>query len=253
MLKLVANEAKDVLRRLIDTKTMATTIKLKFRPSLVDGGDGSLFFLITYQRTSCQCATHYRIKPNEWDAHHSAIIVPPKSSARYAALAKMRKCLLWEQSALTRLANAMIEDDESVTAYEIIERWREMAEQLQFFDFMQAIIDHLHDSGRHGTEMKYRSAMRSFERFIGNRDLMLWEVTAELIEKYQHWLTDNGACLNTVSFYLRILRAVYKRAVRQKLIADASPFAIAYTGIAATRKRAISLACIQRIKDADVS
>ena len=232
---------------------MATTIKLKFWPSLADGGEGCLFFLITNQRTSCRCATPYRILPNEWNERLEAVVVPQKSSPRYAALTRTRKRLRWEQSALTRLANARIEEEEGITAYEIRDRWCEMAEQLPLFDFMQSAIDRLRCSGRNGTEEKYLSAMRSFERFLGSRDLMLWEVTAELIDEYQHWLTESDVCLNTVSFYMRILRAVYNRAVRQKLIADASPFASAYTGIAATRKRAIPLDCIQRIKDADLS
>ena len=240
------------LGKWLTLKAIAMTIKLKFRPSLADGGEGRLYFHIFYQRTSFRFATAYCIHPSEWDAHRSTVKMPNRSSARYTALVKLRKRVRWEQSALTRLANELIEEDDGVTASEIAVQWREELAQQPFFSFMQATIDRLHAIGRDGTERKYRSAMQSFERFMGTRDLMMWEIKDELIEDYQQWLANRGACLNTISFYMRILRAVYNRAVRNGIVDDSKPFAHVYTGIAATRKRAISLDGIQRIKDADV-
>ncbi|MCF0207027.1 MAG: site-specific integrase, partial [Bacteroidales bacterium] len=103
-----------------------------------------------------------------------------------------------------------------------------------------------------GTAQKYLASMRSFGRFAGSRDLMLFEVTAELIEEYQQWLVAKGVCMNTVSFYMRTLRAVFNRAVKRKLTPQTGPFSGVYTGVAMTRKRAVGLDSIQRIKDADL-
>ena len=42
------------------------SIKLKFRPSTIDGKEGSLYYQVIYKRVIRQIATHYKIMPNEW-------------------------------------------------------------------------------------------------------------------------------------------------------------------------------------------
>lgn len=45
---------------------------------------------------------------------------------------------------------------------------------------------------------------------------------------------------DSVSFYMRVLRAVYNKTVRQKLIEQLHSFTEVYTGIDRARKRAVS-------------
>ena len=69
---------------------------------------------------------------------------------------------------------------------------------------------------------------------------------------YEAWLEGNGICPNTVSFYMRILRAVYNRAVEEELTEQKHPFKHVYTGIGKTVKRAIPLKSIKHIKELDL-
>lgn len=59
--------------------------------------------------------------------------------------------------------------------------------------------------------------------------------------------------LNTVSFYNRILRAVYNRAVEKGMTTQRYPFKHVYTGIDKTIKRAVSIKVIRQIKELDLS
>lgn len=59
--------------------------------------------------------------------------------------------------------------------------------------------------------------------------------------------------MNTVSFYNRILRAVYNRAVEKELTVQRSPFKHVYTGVSKTIKRALPLNDIKRIKEQNLS
>ena len=52
---------------------------------------------------------------------------------------------------------------------------------------------------------------------------------------------------NSVSFYMRVLRAVYNKTVRQKLIEQLHSFTEVYTGIDRTRKRAVSESIIANL------
>ena len=65
------------------------------------------------------------------------------------------------------------------------------------------------------------------------------------------YLLNNGICLNSVSFYMRNLRAIYNRAVEQGLTVQNLPFKYVYTGISKTKKRAISLELFRKIKNFD--
>lgn len=231
---------------------MGISIKLKFRPSQLEGREGALFFQLIHNRMSYQHTTNHKILPSEWDARRSVIIIPPASNPRRDVVMKIRRRVRWELVGLTKLANRILEDNESTTVDEVLEQWRDVMAQQPFFTFMQSVIGKQTSSKKEGTARKYRSAMNSFEHFIESQDLMLFEITSELIEEYQQWLIDNEACMNTVSFYMRILRAVFNRAVKQRLVAQTNPFADVYTGVAETRKRAIDLDRIQRIKDVEL-
>lgn len=58
---------------------------------------------------------------------------------------------------------------------------------------------------------------------------------------------------NSSSFYMRILRAAYNKAVQEQLVEQAFPFHEVYTGIAKTSKRAVSEKTILKLQRLDLS
>ncbi len=71
-----------------------------------------------------------------------------------------------------------------------------------------------------------------------------------MMKAYQKYLMDEaGVCRNTSSFYMRILRAVYNKAVEKGYTTQPHPFAKVYTGIAKTKKRAIPTESIRQMKE----
>ena len=55
--------------------------------------------------------------------------------------------------------------------------------------------------------------------------------------------------LNTISFYMRILRTTYNRAVDKGVIPERNIFKHVYTSIEKTAKRVISIASMTKIKE----
>ena len=56
------------------------TLKLKFRPSSINGKDGTLFFQIIHQRQVRQIYTGLHISDSEWDAEDVMTTDPSKTS-----------------------------------------------------------------------------------------------------------------------------------------------------------------------------
>ena len=75
-------------------------------------------------------------------------------------------------------------------------------------------------------------------------------VTAQRMEDYQAWLRHQGICLNTISCYMRSLRAVYNKGKRQCDSRRGDPFAKVFTGNAVTQKRALDKATVDRLRTA---
>lgn len=96
------------------------------------------------------------------------------------------------------------------------------------------------------TRNNYRTAIASVIMFAGN-GVTLADLTADMTEAYQAWLRSRGICLNTVSCYMRSLRAIYNRAVEAGIVADARPFRHVFTGKTPTDKRSADIADIRRL------
>ncbi|MBR5899353.1 MAG: site-specific integrase [Muribaculaceae bacterium] len=121
------------------------------------------------------------------------------------------------------------------------------------FPFMQSIIEQKKLMGHIRTAETYEATLRSFSAFLNGKDIALTEITPDIMQLYEAHLYNRGLLRNTTSFYMRILRAVYNRAVEKDLTTNRNPFKHVYTGVDKTVKRAIPLKAIRQIKNLDLS
>lgn len=115
------------------------------------------------------------------------------------------------------------------------------------------VIKNLERVGRIGGCKTYKATLVSFRNFSGGTEHLPNEITPELIAQYHKWLDNHGLMENSIAFYMRHLRAVYRMMVADGLVRDVKPFAGIFTGVAKTRKRAISECELQLIKTVDLS
>ena len=84
--------------------------------------------------------------------------------------------------------------------------------------FTLSVIQELEDEGRFGTAHVYRSMLRAFQRYWEsehpkNEIRMRKAFDIATIHKFERHLLERMLKLNTMSTYLRMLRAVYNRAL----------------------------------------
>ena len=218
-----------------------TTVKVKLRPSSVEGRPGVIFYQVTHNRKSRHITTKLRINPSLWDADEGklALGVPDRSIIQSRI-----------DSDLLLLRRIISELDNRGTDYkveDIINRYKSPQSHILMLDYMQTQIERLKAANRMGTAKNYEKTMHSLKVFLGNVRLPLSALTEQVISDYNAFLVQRGLVRNSVSFYMRVLRAVYNKAVRQKLIEQQHPFTDVYTGIDRTRKRAVSESIIAQL------
>lgn len=228
------------------------TVKLKFRPSTVADRPGTIVYFITHRRIIRQITTEYKVFPDEWDEKMSKLVITPDNGRAEFVRAIAQRI----HRDIERL-NGIIEKFDHIrheySSEDIITEFKNIANENTLFRFMEDIIGRLRQLKHIGTAKNYHAALGSFKRFRDNEDITLDAIDQITMEDYQAYLKSIGLSSNSISFYMRILRAVYNRAVEKELTKNRKPFRTVFTGTEKTLKRAISIKDIKRIKNLDLS
>ena len=229
-----------------------TSIKVKFRPSSIAGREGTIYYQIIHERKIRQLLSDYRILACEWDERRSMVSIG-RNSDRQSLILSIAEHIRRDRERLTNIIRKLETEGAPYTTDDIIDRYKYYTDNYSLFHFMGRTIVKLQQNGQIRTSETYKAALNSFKKFRENKDIMLDCITAEIMKAYEMWLRRRGVTPNTLSFYARILRALYNRAVEQGIIEDRYPFKHVYTGIDKTVKRALPLSALRKIKDLNLS
>lgn len=228
------------------------SIKLKFRPSTNEGKEGSLYYQVIYNRVVRQVAMPYKIFPHEWNPEIEDVIVkPPAIRSNY--LESIKQTVRNDINRFNRIGQELAHTNFSYTVDTIVDEYRKQSNGSTLFSYMEQMIARYWRQGQLRTSETYSTTLNSFKRFRADIDVYLEDIDSELMEAYENHLKQNDLSPNTISFYMKHLRAVYKRAVDDELVRDKNPFKRVSTSIERTAKRAISLKALKRLKAMDLS
>ena len=237
------------------------TIRVKFRPSTIPDKEGTIFYQVIHKRKCRQIHPDYHVFSHEWDENRSNLVIDNESNRRSFLISVKGQI----QSDIDRLSKIIHDLDQRIIEYsvdDIIVKFDQRGKECSLSNFMKKIISRLKENGKFRTSETYTSALKSFMSFlqdmkhqgrIQSDDIMLDSLNVEIMEAYESWQKNRGNTRNTVSFYTRILRAAYNRAVRDGLVLhDNKPFRTVYTGIDKTVRRALPIKLIKAIRDLDL-
>ena len=210
------------------------SIKVKFRPSTIEGKAGAIYYRISHNRVVRHLTSDIRLFPEHWDSLRQRV------AACDGIAAGLRERI---ESDLARL-NRIVRDFElrqvEFSAADILSHFRASGRQVSVTLFMNEQVAFLCDCNRLGTATNYRRATDTLCMFLNGRELRFSEITPRFVEQYSDYLLRRGLVRNSLSFHMRILRAVYNKAVRHGYAEQTFPFRDVYTGIDRTRKKAVS-------------
>jgi integrase len=218
------------------------TIRLKFRSSSIEGKAGVLYYQIIHNRVVRQVSTDYSIPANQWDDKFQRVL--------HQGIRRKTQC---DIDCFNRIIRQLNETMPCFTADDIVGTFKTNRLKNTLFNFMPTMVVDHRRMGSIKTAEGYQCALNSFSRFRKNEDITLDDITSTMMEEYQAWLKHNNIAPNTISFYMRKLRATYNRAVEEELIADKKPFKRVFTGTAKTKKRALPLTDLAKLNGVDLS
>lgn len=228
------------------------SITVKFRPSSVADREGTLFYQIIHARKQRQLFTVYHIFQSEWNENR-ACVTQPLTSERRSHIISIRDRIRWDLERLSKIIRRLESTGVDYTVDDVADEFDRYVSEYSLFNYMESLIMRLRQNGKIRTSETYKAALNSFRRFHRDEDIMLDSLTSETMEDYEAWQKNRGISSNTTSFYARILRAAYKRAVDDEIIEDRNPFRRIYTGVNKTVKRALPLRIIRMIRALDLS
>lgn len=230
------------------------TIRTKFRSSSAEGREGALYYQVIHNRVVRQISTGYKLFASEWDQRSEAVIPcqHPAGMERDNYLLSVGERIRRDKIRLEKAIRTLSQSG-PFTADDIVIRFHDSGQEPSFNDYIRQQIVRLKRLGKIRTSETYTAALKSFSSFMKGRDILFGELSSDLLMEYEAYLKNRGNSPNTISFYMRILKAVYNRAVENGLTGQRNLFKSVYTGVEKTLKRAIHLNDIRRIKRLDLS
>lgn len=210
------------------------TVKVKLRSSLVSGKKCILYYQLSQRNRTRQIATRIRLNPEDWDEQNGRVLPYVEDHEM------LQKQIDNDLQYLHRLIERMSLLTVALDVSEVVACYRQTQTRKCVLAYMVDEIKFLRQRNRLATALNYEHAMNSFAKYLGGDDIPFTLVNDALIEDYEVYLIDKGLVRNSVSFYMRVLRAVYNKAVRRNWVFQTFPFQNVYTGVDRTQKRAIS-------------
>jgi len=113
--------------------------------------------------------------------------------------------------------------------------------------FMISEIERFREEGRESARRIYHNMLRLLRESAGKEEIGFEEVTPAFLGNYEFLLLGRGLSWNTVSTYMRALRAGYNRGMKGRPGYVTGLFDKVYTGTRSDVKRAVDARTVGRM------
>ena len=223
------------------------TIKVKFRESTIKKKKGTIYYLLTRNKEYREITTPYKIHSHEWNDKRSLIAISNAEYQRRYELQLIENSIIRD---IRHLQHILTSENNIDT---IIKLFKKIQGESLLSVFSKSVTNDLYIKNQPRTAKSYIASVKSFLRFRNGVDISFEELTPKLISDYERYLKEQQICNNTISFYMRNLRAIYNRAVEESYTEQKHPFKKVFVGNDKTIKRAIDEDVISRLKTLDLS
>lgn len=131
---------------------------------------------------------------------------------------------------------------------DVVNKVKGKASSEYLYIYFDQVIERFNGQGKKGNEMIYRSTKSSLQSFH-TEDVLMSEIDYIIVSAYEDYLFRKGLKTNSISVYMRTLRALLNRAINEGVLSDETyPFKKYQIRSETTAKRAISKDDINKIR-----
>lgn len=208
-----------------------------------------LYLQIICNRQVKRIVLDYRLAAEEWIAEKETVAIPPGVNKQRAEFLLQVHHQLQRKKQEVEEAAARLEAQGELSAAGIVRQYEALSRPVGWLDYMQQIIAEKKAERSEATLRNYQSTFRVFRQFLGQTELPVKAFDKKLLKQFEQYLFARHLSANTVSFYCRILRMIWRRAVADGLVeAQPSLFREVCTRVEKTRKRAVDEEMIRHLE-----
>jgi site-specific recombinase XerD len=163
------------------------------------------------------------------------------------------KLVLLLQKKLYQANRVIMEFDETGEPYsieDIVYKLKSGKSNISVYKYTEELIMKLEKTGKIGNSKVYSDTLNAFKKFRSNIDISFNQLSYRVVKDFEESMMEKGLKINSISVYMRTLRAIYNCAIKDKVAQESLyPFKNLKIKSEITSKRAISKEDISRIRN----
>lgn len=232
-------------------KNMTTSVRLMLNKGRrLNNGTYPLVFQVIHSRRKKLLYTGFRLKEEVFNEAEEKIVDGTDATLTATDITKMNRELRKMKNMIHTRIRQLERTTEPFTVEDVLAQFTRANVRQQFYilRYIDTQIERKKKLKKEGTAAAYKSTRSSLAKFLDGSDIRMLEIDLRFIRRYEDFLYNNGVAENTVSYYLRNLRALYNQAVVDGYHPHGEyPFVKAQTRPAKTVKRALSREDLQTL------
>lgn len=232
---------------------MNTSIKvLLYTSKTLSNGEHPIMLRVTKDRKSKYISVGYSCAADIWDDKEN---LPNKKHPHF----KQIKILIGKKKLdAERLVLDLENEDKNLSAHEIKGKLRRQKVNNQLvMTYFDSIIERFAQSGQIKNSEVYKDTKRNLSYFIGVKNIHFSDIDVLFLNHFEEFLKKKGKGENTIYIYLRTLRALINKAIKEEICSEKyyafKNFSLAKYSKIKTEKRAIEKSDIEKIQKLKLS
>lgn len=230
---------------------MSTSITLLLdmrRPK--KNGTFPLIFRIIHNRTKAQILTGIYLLAKDWN-EEKLLIKPSYKDTKN--ITRLNNQLVQKKATLSDFISKLDEKKELVrltSASQIKELFERKQGIVSVFSYTESLIAEMEKAHRIGNARLYKTWNGVLKTYCKGKELSFNDINFAFLNKFEVEHYAKGNKTNSLSVYMRTLRAIFNRAIKDGIIEkEMYPFENYKIKSAKTNKRAISISAINKIEE----
>lgn len=211
--------------------------------------DGSypIIYRLSHNQKTLPIASGYAVPEKFWDKSNRKIRTSYKGLAN---VTRVNNVLIKEKARCIDVLTKLKERNELafLSIQEVKDHLVHKDTVKTVFTYTEAIIKDMVKQNRIGNARSYENVLREVKKFRAQHDFTFNELNYAFLKRFEADYLSRGLSENGLAVYMRTIRAIYNRAVKDgDADKEAYPFERYVIKTKPTKKRAISMNAIQRI------